>query len=286
MLPIILLSVLAVLLGILILLTAPHKKTKQLAPFLGARYAHRGLHGKGRAENSLSAFRAAVEAGFGIELDVRVSADGEVVVVHDPTLERVAGIARAVREMRAEELATVSLLGTGEGVPTLAEVLALVDGRVPLLIEIKEDTAADCDVVPRLLPLLAAYRGPILVESFNPLSLGRVRRGAPHILRGLLCDVYHTDPARRSLTYRLLELFLLNVKARPQFLAYHLPSRTFLPFRLFRTLYRMPCMAWTVRSEEEETVARESGFATVIFEGYCPKDAPSHPHTNEEREQA
>lgn len=269
---IVLTSILVVFALLFVFLTAPHKKNAAVKPFLSVRYAHRGLHGEGVAENSLTAFRLAVEAGFGIELDVRVSRDGEVVVVHDADLSRVCGTDRRVRDMTAEELASVRLLGTQDGVPTLREVLTLVDGRVPLLIEIKEDTAADRDVVPRLLPLLAPYKGPILIESFNPLSLGRVKKGAPHLVRGLLCDRYRTDPARRTLSFRLLECFMLNFIARPQFIAYNHEARRFLPFRMLCALYRPPLFAWTVRSRDDESAARADGFDGVIFEGYRPTE--------------
>ena len=272
---IVLTSILVVLLLVLLFLTAPRKKNAAVKPFLSVPYAHRGLHGEGIAENSATAFRAAVEAGFGIELDVRVSRDGEVVVVHDATLTRVCGIDRRVRDMTAEELSRVHLVGTDDGVPLLRDVLSLVDGRVPLLIEIKEDTAADRDVVPRLLPLLEDYRGPILVESFNPLSLGRVKKHAPHLLRGLLCDVYHTDPQRRTLSFRLLERFMLNFIARPQFIAYNHEARGYLPFRLLRALYRPPLFAWTVRTGEDEAAARADGFDAIIFEGYPPSKGGS-----------
>ena len=264
-------SSLVILLLIWIVLVAPSPRRRGVRPFLSARYAHRGLHGEGAAENSLTAFRLAVEGGYGIELDVRVSADGEVVVCHDPTLLRVAGDARAVRELTCAQLAAVSLLGTADGVPTLAEVLTLVGGRVPLLIEIKEDTSADCDVVPRLLPLLSSYEGPVMIESFNPLSLRRVRRAAPHLVRGLLCESFHRSPEHRSLSFRLLEGFFLNVLARPHFIAYNHRHRRALPFRLMR-LFAPPTLAYTVTSAEEEAAARADGFDTVIFEGYLPKE--------------
>ena len=269
---IVLTSVLVVFALLFVFLTAPCKKNAAVKPFLSVRYAHRGLHGEGVAENSLTAFRLAVEAGFGIELDVRVSRDGEVVVVHDADLSRVCGTERRVRDMTAEELASVRLLGTEDGVPTLREVLTLVDGRVPLLIEIKEDTAADRDVVPRLLPLLAPYKGPILIESFNPLSLARIKELLPTVARGLLCDHYTKKPEYKKPTYHLLQWFLLNFKAKPDFYAYNYQSRTYLPFRLVRMLHKRPTLAWTVRTQLDKEICRESGFSSIIFEDFIPKE--------------
>ena len=123
---------------VFLFLIKPNGKREDIKRFLKTKYAHRGLHGSGRAENSISAFRAAVEAGFGIELDVRLSADGELVVFHDDELSRVTKEEGRVDSRTAKELSEIKLCGTGDGIPTFKEVLALVDGKVPLLIEIKD----------------------------------------------------------------------------------------------------------------------------------------------------
>lgn len=269
---IIVLSVLLFLLLLWLFLVSPSPCKKGARAFTFVRYAHRGLHGAGVAENSLSAFRLAVGAGYGIELDVRVSKDGKVVICHDPDLRRVAGLDRRVKDMTAEELAAVSLCGTKDGVPLLTDVLALVNGRVPLLIEIKEDTAADRDVTPKLLNILKEYRGPVMIESFNPLSLSRVRKAAPHIVRGLLCDHYFKDKKMRTLQFFAMERFFLNFLCRPQFIAYDIDERNFLPYRIFSAVFRPVRFAWTVRSAEVEADARAHGFDDVIFEHYIPEE--------------
>lgn len=256
---------------IYVFLIYPGRRYRGGFDFTKYRYAHRGLHGESRAENSLSAFSAAVDAGFGIELDVRLSRDGEVVVCHDPDLLRVCGMDKKVAELTAEELAAVRLCQTAEGVPRFTEVLRLVDGRVPILVEIKEDTATDRDVTPATLKILESYHGPYLIESFNPLSLSRVGKARPDVFRGLLCAHFSLDPKYRTTTHRLLQWFLLNVAARPQFIAYNHENKTFFPFRLFKFLFRVPTFAWTVRSAEDEAVCRAFGFDTVIFENYIPK---------------
>lgn len=266
----IVLGLVLLLFGLWLFLTAPGRHRERVRPYLTYRYAHRGLHDATRAENSLSAFRAAVEAGYAIELDTRVSKDGVVVVCHDPTLMRVAGMDRKVKDMTAAELAAVDLCGTGEGVPTFAEVLSLVDGRVPLLVEIKEDTAKDRDVSPATLALLQSYRGPYIIESFNPLTLGRVKKILPAAPRGILAGHFSSDPQYRAPLYRLLQHFLLNFIARPQFVAYDGRGRRYLPFRLLCALWRMPVFGWTIRSAEEEKTVRAAGFNTVIFEQYLP----------------
>lgn len=255
-----------------IYLVAPGRNAACVRPYLAHRYAHRGLHDERRAENSRAAFAAAVEAGYGIELDTRLSADGVVVVCHDATLTRVCGVDRRVKDMTAAELAALDLCQTGEGIPTLAEVLALVDGRVPILVEIKEDTAADTDVSVATLAQLADYRGPYIIEGFNPLTLGRVKKIMPKVPRGLLCSHFTKEHGLRTPMYRVLQLFLLNFIARPQFLAYDGGSRRYLPFRIFSAVFRIPLFAWTVTSQEEEDALRRDGFDTVIFEGYTPRE--------------
>ena len=135
---IIIFAVLAFLFAFYLFLMAP-KKTKDMEKYKGLYYAHRGLHNSERAENSMSAFRAAVEAGYGIELDVRLSKDGKLVVFHDDTLDRVCGREGKVIDFTAEELATFSLSGTSDGIPLFTDVLSLVDGKIPLLVEIKEN---------------------------------------------------------------------------------------------------------------------------------------------------
>lgn len=271
-----LLKILAVCLLVLLLfflgylfLIFPGRRREMSDALIHLPYAHRGLHGTGCAENSLSAFAAAVERGYGIELDVRLSRDGELVVFHDAETDRVTGVHGIVSEMSAMELASLSLCGTGEGVPTLREVLSLVDGRVPLLIEIKEDPPSHA-VSDRTAELLSRYSGEYLIESFNPLSLSRMRRLLPAVRRGQLADRLTREREYRRPIYLILELFLCNRLARPDFIAYRLDEVGFFPLRLLRRLYPRPLLAYTVRSEEEERDARAAGFDSVIFEGYLP----------------
>lgn len=251
-------------------LTYPGKRRFISPELLGVHYAHRGLHDAEQAENSLSAFRLAVENGYGIELDVRLSKDETLVVFHDDTLDRVCGEEGKVIDYTSSELATMRLAGTEEGIPTLEEVLSLVNGRVPLLIEIKE-SASDNAVSLAVAEALKGYSGPLLIESFNPLSLCRIRERLPQIPRGLLCDHYTKKPEYRKPVYHLLQWFLLNFKAKPDFYAYNFLCRGFFPFRLLRMLHKRPLFAWTVKTQLDHEICREGGFATIIFEGFIPK---------------
>lgn len=270
------LIILTVLLSLLLLILLlvpfflyPGKRRKGVDAFSNVLFAHRGLHDKDHAENSLSAFARAVEHGYGIELDVRLSADGVLVVHHDAGLERVAGVPGLVRDFTAEELARLSLAGTGEGIPTFREVLDLVAGCVPLLVEIKED-AGERAVSEKTAEMLASYEGPFVIESFNPLSLARIRHLLPEVYRGQLSDRFTREKQYRKPMYLLLELFLLNFRARPDFIAYRFDEVRFFPLRLLRAFFPRPMFAYTVKSVEEERFARARGFDTVIFEQYLP----------------
>ena len=268
----ILFSVLLVLFAAYLLLIRTRPAGKLIAAYRGVNFAHRGLHGEGRAENSLSAFAAARDAGFGIELDVRLSKDGEMVVFHDDTLTRVAGIDKRVDELTLEELRECRLSGTDDTVPTLREVLALIDGRVPLLIEIKED-AGKSAVTETLVRELAGYAGPYIVESFNPLSLRTFRRLRPDVPLGILSQHFcRREEYRGKALYFILQNMLINFLSAPDFVAYDHTDSDMLSLRLARSLFGTVTVAWTVRSEEEGRVAKKHKFDSIIFENYLPED--------------
>lgn len=262
----------AVALGFLVylFLIRTKREGELMREYRGVNFAHRGLHGEGRAENSLSAFSAAVEAGFGIELDVRLSKDGCLVVFHDDTLTRVAGIDKRVDSLLIGELKKCRLLGTEDTVPTFREVLALVNGRVPLLIEIKED-AGNSRVTETLVRELDGYAGPYIVESFNPLSLMTFRKARRDVPLGILSQHFcRRDEYRGKILYFLLQNMLLNFLSVPDFVAYDHTDAAMPSLKLARAIFGTPTVAWTVRSAEEARAAKEAGFGSVIFEDYLP----------------
>lgn len=208
-------------------------------------YAHRGLHAPGVPENSLAAFRGAVDRGLGIECDVQRSADGHAMVFHDWNLDRLTAKAGAVARLSAERLGKVPLTGSTEMIPTLREVLSLVAGRVPILIEIKsrrEDRVAPlCLAVRRVLE---GYTGPHAVMSFDPRVSRWYYRHSPHTVRGLVVSEGE-DRALPGVIRRRLALW----HARPDFLAYDvrdLPSR----FAAGQRARGLPLATWTIRSAE------------------------------------
>ena len=263
--------------GVLILvlswlwLYAPGKPKSDIQKYKSVKFAHRGLHGDGVAENSLTAFRLARDKGYGIELDVRLSKDGELVVFHDQALERVTGVPGKVVDKTVRELSEIKLSGTEDTVPTFKEVLELIEGRVPLLIEIKQDVG-ESGVAERFIEEIEGYNGEFIVESFNPLALRAVKKARPDIIRGILSMEYMKDDKYKGkLLYRQLERLRFNFLMRPHFIAYDKSGHSVSALCYIRKNYGIPLFAWTVRSEEEEKEALKNGFDTVIFEGYLPQ---------------
>ena len=264
---VVILIVLLALIAVIAARVFPGKK-KNIDDFLDVKYAHRGLHDDAKAENSISAIKAAVERGYGIEFDVRLASDGTLVVFHDDTLDRVCGREGKVRDFTAAELATFKLCGTDDGVPTFDEVLAAVDGRVPLLIEIKED-AGDSAVSKATAERLQSYKGPYIVESFNPLSVKNASSILPDVACGFLSRHFTKEEETKKPLYFALENLLLNRLCNPSFIAYKHEDH-YMPMLRFSRLLGARTIAWTIRSQAEEDAAFANGFDAVIFENYIP----------------
>ena len=261
-------GIIAILALLIVALVFPGRK-KDIHYFVNEKYAHRGLHDAEKAENSLSAFKAAVDHGFGIELDIRLSKDNRLVVFHDDTLDRVCGREGKVVDFTADELATFKLSGTDDGIPTLTEVLKLVDGKVPLLIEIKEHTN-DSAVSEAAIKELSTYKGVFIVESFNPFTVGRISRGIPMVCSGFLAQHFTKKKENRKFMYFIAENLLTNRLCNPTFIAYR-HDHYYMPALKLTKLLGGHTFAWTVRSPEEENLAYQHGFDTVIFENYIPE---------------
>ena len=195
---------------------------------LGSPYAHRGLYNmdEGVPENSLTAYDRAASAGFGMELDVRLSRDKKLVIMHDANIKRMTGADVTVAEVDAAELAQYRLRGTDEHIPFLHEVLETVGGRVPLLIELKI-TGSDYPELCRLVcDLLDSYQGDFMLESFDPRAIRWLRRNRPELARGQLSTFYnkHGDHMPALMDF-CLRNYLFNFATRPDFLAMHYEDR-------------------------------------------------------------
>ncbi len=236
---------------------------KRMAPFL-RDYAHRGLHGKGVPENSLKAFSLAAEKDYGIELDVQLTRDGEVVVFHDYTTDRMTGLHGKISELTYKELSALSLGNTDERIPRLSDVLNTVDGRVPLLIELKGEST-DTALCSALAAELEGYCGDYLVESFNPLLLRGFARLCPLVPRGILS-------AKRTVKGALafpLRHILLCFLCRVDFVAYCF-SDPFPPTARLCTLLGARKLLWTPRNDRQIAKAAEHCHG-VIFEDNTEK---------------
>jgi len=249
-----------------VFILAPGRASKsKKAPFDGVNYAHRGLHSQDKSvpENSMPAFALAVEKGYGIELDVQLSKDGQVVVFHDDTLDRVCGVHGRVDEFDYSELSQMSLCGTGEHMPLFSQVLEMIGGRIPLIVELKNGRR-NTELCEKTYALLCSYVGYVCIESFNPLIVAWFRRNAPGLLRGQLAQPRKEyDGIKKPLPF-LLANCLLNFLARPQFIAYRIGKRP-LAVRFAELLGAMK-VGWTSRN-----IGNEKGRDAVIFEFYSPE---------------
>lgn len=240
-------------------------------PFMGVLYAHRGLHDNETQapENSMAAFRKAVDAGFGIELDVQLTKDKVPVVFHDFTLKRVCGADGKVADYTFEELQRFSLCRSEEKIPRFEDFLELVDGKVPLIIELKVEWT-DISVCPLVAELLFRYDGVYCIESFNPLALLWYRRHQNRVMRGQLSDAFLQEEGMKGFLYFALEHLLLNFVTKPDFIAYNHRHYRNLSRVLCRRLYRNLAVAWTIKSEEE-LAKRRSSFDLFIFDNFVPE---------------
>ena len=245
-------------------------RQERMHPFEETYIAHRGFHtNPAIPENSMAAFRRAIDAGYGIELDVQLTTDDQLVVFHDETLERVCGDMRKLHELSYAELQELRLFGTEERIPLFRDVLELIGGRTPLIVEIKSEgryartTELTCS-------LLKSYPGLHCVESFHPLVLRRYAELCPDTLRGQLSTDYKKENVRRPSWQRfLLTNLLLDFLSKPDFIAYDRQYAEQFSFRLCRRLFRPVCVAWTVKSPEQLDKGRGS-YTAFIFEGFDP----------------
>ena len=264
---IIVLIIILVILGLPFLLLAPGRiRPGMKEPFYGRCFAHRGLHSEDKTvpENSLEAFRLASEAGYGMELDVQLSRDGQVVVFHDDTLDRVCGVNARVDELDLEELRQLRLCATDERIPLFSEVLDLVAGRGPVIVELKRGKR-NAELCEKTLAMLEAYEGDTCMESFDPFIVSWFRKHAPHILRGQLSQLpedFRAGGIKAAAAFALGNV-LTNVIARPHFIAYRIGRRT-PAVRLSERMGAMP-VGWTSRDPSDG-----KDLDAVIFEFYRP----------------
>ena len=259
-------AVLLLLASVYLWLIAPARKPYPHNLRQDVLYAHRGLHDGNRSviENSMQAFSLAIEHGYGMEMDLQSTRDGQVVIHHDLNTLRVCGVDAVIEQT---DYADLPFLPDGTPLPLFSDFLKLVDGKTPLIIELKYHKQY-LHTVNEALHMLETYRGDYCMESFHPFIVKTLRTHAPGVLRGQLSSGNLGTEINRFDAF-LLKHLLLNFLAKPHFIAYdsshdHTPS-----LKLIRLLFRPLLIAWTVRSQVDLDTAL-TRYDAVIFEGFIP----------------
>ncbi len=268
MLTIILISVLLIVLFVLfwLLLICPSDATPQdYETFANRAYAHRGLHSAEIPENSLAAFAAAAQAGYGIELDVHMSKDGKIVVFHDDDFSRLCADKRRVDQTGYQQMRKLRLSGTEHTIPLLSKVLDTVGARVPLIIEFKHrrDYKPFCDAA---IAVLDGYTGAFCVESFDPRILAYLRKRRPKWMRGQL--VCRSSGQRLWIENFVFANLLLNLLSKPHFIAYRHEEMHNFNYRLATGVLKGLSAAWTVRSPQDFEKLCGQDVDMIIFEDF------------------
>ena len=252
---------------------------KRYQPFY---FAHRGLYDNesDAPENSMKAFQNAIEHGYGMEMDVQLSKDDIPVIFHDTWMDRVARdsnhdpVSGKIHDYTLKQLKSFHLLESNETIPTLAEFLALVNGQVPLIVELKTDNETDVNkLCTKTDELLSAYKGMYVVESFHPMAVYWYKKHRPEIIRGQLSEAFTKTKQYRHLHYLCSEYLLFNGVTKPDFIAYNSKHESNLSRRLARKLFQVPSVAWTIQSDAELQHMKDK-YDLFIFESFKPEETP------------
>ena len=264
------LIILVILIAVYLLSLMGRKGHSGLKALQGWGYAHRGLHAEGRPENSMAAFRAALEGGFGIELDVHLLADGNLAVIHDSSLKRTTGQEGLIEDLTTDQLSDYRLEGTEETIPLFSQVLELFDGKAPLIVELKcanNNHAALCKAVCQMLD---NYKGAYCIESFDPRCVLWLKKNRPDLIRGQLAENFLKVKSEIPWILRfLLTNQLMNFIVCPDFAAYKFADRKNLGNILVHKLWGVQGVTWTLRTKEEYDTAITEGYLP-IFENFVP----------------
>ena len=240
-----------------------------LSALQGWNYAHRGLHDAQKPENSMAAFRAALEKGYGIEFDIHLIKDGNLAVIHDASLLRTTGKAGNITDLTTEELTDYHLNGTEETIPTFRQVLELFAGKAPLIIELKSDNNAEA-LVDAAVKAMEGYEGPYCMESFDPRCVHILKKKYPHIIRGQLTEDYFRSNSKLPVPLKwALKHQALNFLTLPDFVAYKYQDLHTVSNTLVRKFWGVAGVTWTLQTQEELDDAVRRGWIP-IFEHFTP----------------
>ena len=245
-----------------------HPGMKEL---LGWSYAHRGLHGNGIPENSMAAFKAALDAGYGIELDVHLLSDGNLAIMHDSLLNRTTGQPGRIEDLTTEQLKDYPLEGTEETIPEFMDLLTLYNGKAPLIVELKPIDGNHAQLTETACKMLESYPGPYCLESFDSRCIFWLKKNRPDLIRGQLTYDYFGSRVDMSDYLRfLLKHNLLNFLTYPDFIAYQYCDRkASVTTDICRRLWKAQGVSWTLKTREEYDTAVKEGWLP-IFEGFRP----------------
>ena len=245
-------------------------KKNRMDKFKKFYYAHRGLHGNGLPENSMAAFRAALDGGYGIELDVHLLKDGNLAVIHDGPLVRTTGADGYIEDLTTEELQNYHLEGTYETIPTFREVIELFAGKAPLIVELKPERGNHAALAAAACAMLDEYEIDYCMESFDPRAVAWLKGNRPDVIRGQLTEDFLHNPKSNLpwIIKFLMSKNLMNFMGRPDFVAYRFADRnTTLSLRFCRK--QMESVTWTITSQADFDTAVKEGWIP-IFEGFRP----------------
>lgn len=246
-------------------------RRQDMLHYAGMPFAHRGLHNKQIPENSMPAFIAAAERGFPIELDVHLTKDKRIIVFHDDSLIRMCGIDRAPEELTYSQIKQLKLKDSEERIPLFRDVLLEINGKVPIMIELKIRERDNMDLCVRVQHLLRNYKGIYLVQSFNTFALKWYKENAPQVLRGQLSYDLKTKKALIPAAARNAVRFLMcNVYSRPDFISYGYRNRHNFALAIIHFVFRCPVALWTIRNKYDYKQANRF-YDIVIFEGFIPE---------------
>lgn len=272
----ILLLILFILIILYLYVIIPSGYRKDAMKPYGKRYiAHRGLfNNEDIPENSIPAFKKAVENGYGIELDIQLTTDNQLVVFHDENLERMTGYNRKVYNCSYEELQQLRLLDTDEKIPLFSDVLKLLNKDTPLIVEIKGEGRFILNT-KKTVELLKTYDGLYVIESFNPTVVYYLREYEPQIIRGQLAYNYFSNKKSKLKFFEKLagSYLLTNILTRPDFIAYDINSMNNLSFRIISLFRLTTCVAWTCQSQEQLKKVSKY-YQSIIFDSFIPDKKP------------
>ncbi len=242
-----------------------------LSDLRGWAFAHRGLHSDGVPENSMLAFRRAKDAGYGIELDIHLLADGNLAVIHDSSLKRTTGCDGFIEDLSTQQLSQYYLEGTLQTIPPFQDVLNLFNGAAPLIVELKCERNNYALLCETACKMLEEYKGAYCLESFDPRCIYWLKKNRPDLIRGQLSENYFLSKNSKLLWYLKIALSfqMLNFMTLPDFVSYRYRDRKHISNAVCRKLWGVQGVAWTIQNQRDYDKAIKEDWIP-IFEGFLP----------------